>query len=206
MKAAHLCAEAALRLVKPGNQVKFSHHYGSDLTNSITVYTTSTNCHHVVFLSEHTGHRSLEQDRKVIQVLPYRGCVFNIWHFQDLWSGWYTFAECNLTCSVYSFNVCRHAVPSTQTTCDRRGENYHPKPNGPAKVGSPSKWLLSLTLSVPLHQWMTMSLCFCRKDHEKAEFEVHEVYAVDVLISTGEGKVRGSVVLIQIFHIGLKIP
>jgi hypothetical protein len=29
-----------------------------------------------------------------------------------------------------------------------------------------------------------------RKDHEKAEFEVHEVYAVDVLISTGEGKVR----------------
>ncbi|XP_046880556.1 proliferation-associated protein 2G4a [Hypomesus transpacificus] len=29
-----------------------------------------------------------------------------------------------------------------------------------------------------------------RKDHEKAEFEVHEVYAVDVLISTGEGKAR----------------
>lgn len=37
-----------------------------------------------------------------------------------------------------------------------------------------------------------MSLIFFpifRKDHEKAEFEVHEVYAVDVLISTGEGKV-----------------
>lgn len=32
-------------------------------------------------------------------------------------------------------------------------------------------------------------LLFVRKDHEKAEFEVHEVYAVDVLISTGEGKV-----------------
>uniref|UniRef100_A0A3P8ZPR4 Peptidase M24 domain-containing protein n=1 Tax=Esox lucius TaxID=8010 RepID=A0A3P8ZPR4_ESOLU len=29
-----------------------------------------------------------------------------------------------------------------------------------------------------------------RKDHEKAEFEVHEVYAVDVLISTGEGKAK----------------
>uniref|UniRef100_A0A8C6T9L6 Proliferation-associated 2G4, b n=1 Tax=Neogobius melanostomus TaxID=47308 RepID=A0A8C6T9L6_9GOBI len=27
-----------------------------------------------------------------------------------------------------------------------------------------------------------------RKDHEKNEFEVHEVYAVDVLISSGEGK------------------
>lgn len=32
-------------------------------------------------------------------------------------------------------------------------------------------------------------LLIVRKDHEKAEFEVHEVYAVDVLISTGEGKV-----------------
>ncbi|MBN3291210.1 PA2G4 protein, partial [Polypterus senegalus] len=29
-----------------------------------------------------------------------------------------------------------------------------------------------------------------RKDHEKAEFEVHEVYAVDVLVSTGEGKAK----------------
>lgn len=37
---------------------------------------------------------------------------------------------------------------------------------------------------------MIVSLCLCRKDHEKAEFEVHEVYAVDVLVSTGEGKVR----------------
>uniref|UniRef100_A0A8B9I0U1 Peptidase M24 domain-containing protein n=1 Tax=Astyanax mexicanus TaxID=7994 RepID=A0A8B9I0U1_ASTMX len=30
------------------------------------------------------------------------------------------------------------------------------------------------------------------KDHEKAEFEVHEVYAVDVLVSTGEGKAKDS--------------
>lgn len=28
-----------------------------------------------------------------------------------------------------------------------------------------------------------------RKEHEKCEFEMHEVYAIDVLISTGEGKV-----------------
>ena len=40
-----------------------------------------------------------------------------------------------------------------------------------------SFWSLLFLLSSP------------RKDHEKAEFEVHEVYAVDVLISTGEGKV-----------------
>lgn len=31
-----------------------------------------------------------------------------------------------------------------------------------------------------------------RKEHEKCEFEVNEVYAVDVLISTGEGKVRST--------------
>lgn len=36
----------------------------------------------------------------------------------------------------------------------------------------------------------SLSLSAYRKDHEKAEFEVHEVYAVDVLISTGEGKVK----------------
>ncbi|XP_031465188.1 proliferation-associated protein 2G4 [Phasianus colchicus] len=29
-----------------------------------------------------------------------------------------------------------------------------------------------------------------KKDHEKAEFEVHEVYAVDVLVSSGEGKAK----------------
>lgn len=29
-----------------------------------------------------------------------------------------------------------------------------------------------------------------RKDHEKCEFGLHEVYAIDVLVSTGEGKVK----------------
>ncbi|KAJ8306886.1 hypothetical protein KUTeg_014970 [Tegillarca granosa] len=29
-----------------------------------------------------------------------------------------------------------------------------------------------------------------RKEHERCEFEVHEVYAIDVLVSTGEGKGR----------------
>lgn len=29
-----------------------------------------------------------------------------------------------------------------------------------------------------------------RKEHEKCEFEVHEVYAIDILVSTGEGKVN----------------
>ena len=35
----------------------------------------------------------------------------------------------------------------------------------------------------------------CRKDHEKCEFEVHEVYAIDVLVSTGDGKVGLSCLL-----------
>ncbi len=32
-----------------------------------------------------------------------------------------------------------------------------------------------------------------RKEHEKCTFELHEVYAIDVLVSTGEGVVRRSV-------------
>jgi hypothetical protein len=32
----------------------------------------------------------------------------------------------------------------------------------------------------------------CRKEHEKCEFEMHEVYAIDILVSTGEGKVRNT--------------
>lgn len=31
-----------------------------------------------------------------------------------------------------------------------------------------------------------------RKEHEKCEFELHEVYAIDVLISTGDGVVRNN--------------
>ena len=48
-----------------------------------------------------------------------------------------------------------------------------------------------------LFHWLLLTLIF-RKDHEKAEFEVHEVYAVDVLISSGEGKV--SVLLSYFSH------
>ncbi len=31
-----------------------------------------------------------------------------------------------------------------------------------------------------------------RKEHEKSTFELHEVYAIDVLVSTGEGVVSGA--------------
>lgn len=30
----------------------------------------------------------------------------------------------------------------------------------------------------------------CRKEHKKCEFQVHEVYAIDILMSTGEGKAK----------------
>ena len=29
-----------------------------------------------------------------------------------------------------------------------------------------------------------------RKEHEKCEFDVHEVYAIDILVSTGDGKAK----------------
>lgn len=48
--------------------------------------------------------------------------------------------------------------------------------------------------------WVSTCLSHNRKDHEKAEFEVHEVYAVDVLISTGEGKVSDTRTLNDTCH------
>jgi len=33
-----------------------------------------------------------------------------------------------------------------------------------------------------------LSCCLFRKDHKKIEFELHEVYGVDILISSGDGK------------------
>lgn len=34
-------------------------------------------------------------------------------------------------------------------------------------------------------------VCFVfRREHSKCTFEVHEVYAIDVLVSTGEGKAK----------------
>lgn len=61
--------------------------------------------------------------------------------------------------------------------------------------------LCELSLNL-ISKWF-LSSWFCRKDHEKAEFEVHEVYAVDVLISTGEGKVRGIIELILLLVLKL---
>lgn len=35
-----------------------------------------------------------------------------------------------------------------------------------------------------------MFFVFGRKGHEKCEFAVHEVYAIDILVSTGDGKAK----------------
>lgn len=36
-----------------------------------------------------------------------------------------------------------------------------------------------------------------RKEHEKCDFELHEVYAIDVLVSTGEGIVSGLILFVK---------
>lgn len=113
----------------------------------------------------------------------------------------------------------RYAVSPTQATRHRWREDHHSEPNRPTKVPlSRAEYyrpilrenqscgvfmILIQCVSHPVTKNLkTLPHCphlvrcvviklllFVRKDHEKAEFEVHEVYAVDVLISTGEGKV-----------------
>ncbi|TDH14245.1 hypothetical protein EPR50_G00040330 [Perca flavescens] len=96
IKAAHLCAEAALRLVKPGNQ-----------NNQVT-----------------------EAWNKIAQSF-----------------------KCSPIEGMLSHQLKQHVIDGEKTIIQNPSDQQ-------------------------------------RKDHEKAEFEVHEVYAVDVLISSGEGKAR----------------
>ncbi|KAL2104275.1 hypothetical protein ACEWY4_001143 [Coilia grayii] len=98
IKAAHLCAEAALRLVKPGNQ-------NSQVT--------------------------------------------------DAWNKIAESFKCTAIEGMLSHQLKQHVIDGEKTIIQNPTEQQ-------------------------------------RKDHEKAEFEVHEVYAVDVLISSGEGKAKDS--------------
>ncbi|KAG6923420.1 proliferation-associated 2G4, partial [Chelydra serpentina] len=94
VKAAHLCAEAALRLVKPGNQ-------NTQVTDAWNKIAHSFNC------------------------TPIEGML--------------------------SHQLKQHVIDGEKTIIQNPTDQQ-------------------------------------KKDHEKAEFEVHEVYAIDVLVSTGEGK------------------
>ncbi|CAI9590420.1 unnamed protein product [Staurois parvus] len=96
IKAAHLCAEAALRLVKPGNQ-------NTQVTEAWNKIAPSFNCN------------------------PIEGML--------------------------SHQLKQHVIDGEKTIIQNPTDQQ-------------------------------------KKDHEKAEFEVHEVYAIDVLISTGEGKAK----------------
>ncbi|XP_068123725.1 proliferation-associated protein 2G4 isoform X2 [Hyperolius riggenbachi] len=96
VKAAHLCAEAALRLVKPGNQ-------NTQVTEAWNKIAPSFNCN------------------------PIEGML--------------------------SHQLKQHVIDGEKTIIQNPTDQQ-------------------------------------KKDHEKAEFEVHEVYAIDVLVSTGEGKAR----------------
>ena len=118
----------------------------------------------------------------------------------------------NLLGSRWLCPVLRYAVTSVEAACHRWRENHYPESHRPAEVGASStlrfppsesshehflhapSLLLSVFFYFRLQELLivfygSLSIPF-RKDHEKAEFEVHEVYAVDVLVSSGEGKVR----------------
>ena len=84
-----------------------------------------------------------------------------------------------------------------------KGENvsFYPSLSPAVKSFIPFKGVLySVVINRRTHRLgLTVNTCFLmsgfisclyRKEHERCEFEVHEVYAVDVLISSGEGKVR----------------
>lgn len=44
-----------------------------------------------------------------------------------------------------------------------------------------------------------------KKEHEKSTFELHEVYAIDVLISTGEGVVSNSIFAVACSNFYLRL-
>lgn len=48
-------------------------------------------------------------------------------------------------------------------------------------------------------EFLSYKECF-RKEHEKCEFETYEVYGVDVLVSTGDGKVKIISKFLQFFN------
>jgi len=54
-------------------------------------------------------------------------------------------------------------------------------------------WLAGvLILSKKIHLF-SFGFCFCslfRREHKSCEFEMHEAYAIDIIVSSGEGKVR----------------
>lgn len=97
----------------------------------------------------------------------------------------------------------RYAVTPVEAACHRWREDDYPESHRPAEVSANPPFtfhhtrlvrsvspILPASLQTPGTAY-GCSLCIpFRKDHEKAEFEVHEVYAVDVLVSSGEGKVR----------------
>ena len=61
------------------------------------------------------------------------------------------------------------------------------------KFLNPARHLIALSGSQEFFYWFSHLHLSCipcfRKDHERCEFDVHEVYGIDVLVSTGEGKV-----------------
>ncbi|XP_061630354.1 proliferation-associated protein 2G4b isoform X1 [Phyllopteryx taeniolatus] len=147
--AAHLCVEAALRLVKPGNQ-------NTQVTEAWNKIAKSFKCSPVEGLLSHQLKQHVIDGEKTIIQNP-----------TDQQRG-----DKSMNCSA----DFRYHTNADGGLCPR-----------PCKCASPT------------HPLVDDFVCTCRKDHEKAEFEVHEVYAVDVLISTGEGKTKDGVLRTTVY-------
>ena len=103
----------------------------------------------------------------------------------------------------------RNAITSTSTKYNWWGKNYYTKSIWASKVGFfifimililwslysiVKTWLKSyyfqkISFSINLNSISLLWYVF-RKDHKKVEFELHEVYGVDVYVSSGDGKSR----------------
>lgn len=188
IKAAHLCAEAALRLVKPGNQVKLYRWFvWPDSRLHITSQLTRFVFHQNTQVTE-----AWNKIAKSFKCSPIEGGWLGtvgtfelchiVAHFLDVAIDPRDSFWClNVMCAgMLSHQLKQHVIDGEKTIIQNPSDQQ--------------KWVHSADAyrvrCVLFNQWVT-SLCgVCRKDHEKAEFEVHEVYAVDVLVSTGEGKVK----------------
>ena len=100
---------------------------------------------------------------------------------------------------VALFPLCEHTCESCRTMWTYLWMLLHQdlswfllsgKPLSVAFVGSWHSSSFSLRRAVKCCDSLSLPSFLGRKEHEKCEFEVHEVYAIDILVSTGEGKVN----------------
>jgi hypothetical protein len=90
----------------------------------------------------------------------------------------------------------RHVVVSIGKGFDRRSKEDHPEPDRVTKVKAGFGRILLEEGFISSSKKM---FSFRKEGCEKCEFLVHEVYALDILISTGEGKPKESEVRTTVY-------